>query len=254
MSPAVVTTTLERGVARVVLDRPPVNVIDLPTALELAGALEAVGRDRHLCAIVLESRGRVFSAGVDVRDHLPDRGAAMLGAFHRVCRLLLDMDAPVVVAVHAPAIGGGCELTLACDVVVASKTATFSLPEIRLGVIPPFAAVVLPRLAPRHIASEMLLTGRALSAEEALSHGLANHVAPAAGFQAAVERVLDHFRALSPSSLRLARRAMRIARGPELADLDRAEQLYIEELMNTPDAIEGLEAFMEKREPRWKGD
>lgn len=249
-----VTTTLDRGVARIVLDRPPLNVIDLATAGELAAALEAVGRGLPLSAIVLESRGRVFSAGVDVRDHLPDRGAAMLRAFHGVCRRLLEMDAPVVAAVHAPAIGGGCELTLACDIVVASKKATFSLPEIRLGVIPPFAAVVLARRIPAHLASEMLLAGRTLSAEEALSCGLANHVTPETGFAAAVERVLDHLRALSPASLRLARRAMRISRQAELADLGAAERLYIEELMNTPDAIEGLKAFMEKREPKWRRD
>src|SRR5437867_11063033 len=132
----IVQVSLSAGVARVVLDRPPLNVIDLEGARELAGALESLRSRPDLSAVVLAARGRAFSAGVDVRDHLPDRGAAMLSEFHRACRLLLDIEVPVVAAVQGAALGGGCELTLICDLVWASDRASFGQPEIKLGVFP----------------------------------------------------------------------------------------------------------------------
>ncbi len=247
-----VTTRVERGVARVTLERPPLNIVDLGTARELAAALEEVRGGEPLAAVVIQSRGRAFCAGVDVRDHLPDRGADMLLAFHRVCRLLLDLEAPVIAAVRGPALGGGCELTLACDIVIAAAEASFSQPEILLGVFPPLACVALPHRVPAHLASEMVLTGRTLTADEALRGGLVNRVVPGAELEAAVEVVLEKLRSLSVSSLRVAKRALRIAQRFETRDLEAAERLYIDQLMNTPDAIEGLEAFLGKRAPVWR--
>jgi cyclohexa-1,5-dienecarbonyl-CoA hydratase len=249
---AIVEVIRENGVARVVLERPPLNVIDLDGARELARALEEVKRLDGLVAVLLAARGKAFCAGVDVRDHLPDRGAEMLAEFHRVCRLLLAIEAPVVAAVQGPALGGGMELTLVCDLVVASSRATFGQPEIRLGVFPPLAAAALPHLVPFHIASELVLTGRVLGAEEALRHGLVNRVAPAEEFDAAVEALLAELRALSPASLRLTKRALRLGRWrPEPDEIEGAERFYVEHLMRSPDAVEGLTAFLEKRPPVW---
>jgi cyclohexa-1,5-dienecarbonyl-CoA hydratase len=249
---AIVEIIHQDGIARVVLDRPPLNVIDLDGAREMAQALEGVQRLEGLAAVVLAGRGKAFCAGVDVRDHLPDRGAAMLAEFHRVCRLLLAIEVPVVAAVHGPALGGGMELTLVCDLVVASSRAVFGQPEIRLGVFPPLAAAALPHMVPFHVASELVLTGRVLSAEEALRHGLVNRVAPAEEFETEVERLLAELRALSPASLRLAKRALRLGRWrPEPDEIESAERFYVEQLMRSPDAVEGLTAFLEKRAPVW---
>jgi cyclohexa-1,5-dienecarbonyl-CoA hydratase len=251
---SVVEVTVAAGVARVVLDRPPLNVIDLQATEPIAIALERVAARDDVTVVVLAGRGRAFCAGVDIRDHLPDRGAEMLHGFHRVCRALLDAAAPVIAAVHGPALGGGCELALCCDLVVASDAATFGLPEIRLGVFPPLAAVALPRMVPTAIATEMLLTGRILGAAEAAGVGLVNHVAPAAAFDAAVDEAVGAFAALSPSSLRLTKQALRMARvRPTSAEVLEAERFYVQRLMHTPDAIEGLTAFTAKRAPVWGG-
>jgi cyclohexa-1,5-dienecarbonyl-CoA hydratase len=204
--------------------------------------------------VLLEARGKAFCAGVDVRDHLPDRGAEMLHEFHRVCRAILEIESPVVAAVHGPALGGGCEITLVCDLVLASTRATFGQPEIKLGVFPPLASVILPRLIAPHLASDLLLTGRILSAEEALGAGLVNRVAGDEEPGSAVESLLAELAALSPSSLILAKRAMAFARRrPDPMEIDEAERFYVEHLMGTSDAIEGLNAFLEKRAPVWAG-
>lgn len=235
---------------RVELDRSPLNVIDLAMAHELAAALESLRRSRDLRILVLSGRGTAFSSGVDVRDHLPDRGAEMLHVFHRACIALFGIPVPVIAAVQGPALGGGCELTLCCDTVIASTSATFGFPEIKLGVFPPLAAVALPRMIPAHVAVDLILTGRTLPAEEAQRVGLVNRVVPAAGLAAAVEEAVSALAALSPSSLRLTKRAATRHRvtAEEIAE---SERFYVEDLMSTPDAIEGLRAFMEKRTPEW---
>ena len=241
------------GVARIVLDRPPLNVIDLALARELEEAASAVRARADVAVVLLEARGRAFSAGVDVRDHLPDRGAEMLRAFHRACQALHALEAPVVCAVHAAALGGGCELTLVCDLVLASDRATFGQPEIRLGVLAPLASVVLPSRITPVIAADMLLTGRTLAASEALGAGLVSRVFSEGAFEAGVDAYLTEFVALSPAALRAAKRAMRMGRGAiDFAAVEAAEKLYLETRLHAPDAIEGLRAFMEKRAPRLK--
>ena len=213
---------------------------------------ESVRHEPDLAAVLLAAKGRAFSAGVDVRDHLPDRGAEMLHEFHRACRLLLEIEVPLVAAVHGAALGGGCELTLVCDLVVASPAATFGFPEIKLGVFPPLAAAALPRMIPPALAGDLLLTGRVLGAEEALRAGLVSRVAADDGFDTAVEKLLAELQALSASSLRLAKRALRFSRvRPTPEEIEASERFYVQRLMNTPDAIEGLRAFLEKRPPVW---
>ena len=249
---AAVQVTSSGGVVRVVLDRPPLNVVDLETARELAAALERVRAESDAAVVLLAARGKAFCAGVDVRDHLPDRCAEMLREFHRVCRLLLEMEPPVVAAVQGPALGGGCELTLVCDIVIASARASFGQPEIKLGVFPPLATLALPRMIPSHHASDLLLTGRIVAAKEAAAIGLVNRVVAEAELAAAAEETLAGLCALSPASLALTRQVMRRARmRPTAEEIAGAERFYVERLMHTPDAIEGLTAFMEKRPPRW---
>ncbi len=249
---AAVNVTLSGPVARVTLDRPPLNVIDLGTARELAAAFEVLRTRRELCAVALEGKGRAFCAGVDVRDHLPDRGAEMLREFHGACLALAAIEAPTVAVVHGAALGGGCELTLMCDMVWAGESTSFGFPEIRLGVFPPVAAVVLPRVVPPHLAAELVLTGRALTALEAERIGLVNRVVGDAELAEAAEALVRGLATLSPASLRLAKQAIALSRPrPTPAQIEEAERFYVEHLMHTPDAIEGLKAFMEKRPPAW---
>ena len=248
----VVDVMVTEGVARVVLNRPPVNVLDLGAARALADALDEVKGRPDLAAVVLAGHGKAFCAGVDVRDHLPDRGADMIREFDRACRVLLEIEAPVVAMVQGAALGGGCELVLLCDVVIAATAATFGVPEIKLGVFPPVAAVALARITSPQLASEMVLTGRTLTAAEAERAGIVNHVRPEAELEYAVNALARAFRSMSPRSLRVAKRALRLSRQrPSSEELDAAEKLYLDELLNDPDAIEGLTAFLEKRPPRW---
>jgi cyclohexa-1,5-dienecarbonyl-CoA hydratase len=246
--------SVEARTARITLDRPPVNVIDRGVAEELHAALDEVAARADLTAVLLRAEGRMFSAGVDVPGHLPPEGAALLHAFDRVCSRLGSLEIPTVCAVQGAALGGGAELTLMCDVVLMAEGGSIGFPEIRLGVLPPVAAVALPRMIPAHLAWEMLLTGRTLDAQEARGAGLANRVVPAASLADAVEESLATFDALSPSSLRHAKRVMSMSRvRPTALEIDEAERWYVEHLMHSPDAIEGLKSFVEKRPPRWGG-
>ena len=239
-------------VLRVVLDRPPLNVVDLAAAHELVGALERAGRQPGLSAVVLAGRGHAFCAGVDVRDHLPDRGAEMIRTFDRACALLLEIEVPVVAAVQGPALGGGAELALVCDLVWAAESAVFGFPEIKLGVFPPIAAAALAGVVSAQRAAELVLTGRVISAAEAERIGLVNRVLPAAQFEAAVGDLVAQLAALSPDALRVAKRALRLGRArPDAAAIAAAERIYLEERLDAPDAIEGLNAFIEKRAPGW---
>ena len=246
------TVSVAGRVARVALDRPPLNVIDLGAANDLAAAFESLRARRDLCAVVLEGRGRAFCAGVDVRDHLPDRGEEMLHRFHHACLALAAIEAPTIASVRGVALGGGCELTLMCDLVWAAEGATFGQPEIQLGVFPPLAAVALPRLVSPRLAAEMILTGRVLTAAEAGKAGLVNRVVESETLAGAVEELVGGLSALSPASLRITKQALALSRRrPTPEQVWEAEHYYVEHLLHLPDAIEGLTAFMEKRAPAW---
>lgn len=253
-SPATVRLERRGSVARVVLDRPPLNVLTLPMLDLLARTLESVGEDGTVHVLVLTGRGRAFCAGVDVADHTVDRVDAMLGSLHRVFRALEAVEAPVVAACNGAALGGGSELLSACDVVLARAGAQIGQPEVRLGVFPPLAAAYLPRLVGRQQALDLILSGRTLRAEEARDLGLVTRVIPADDFDTRVDAYVEDLASLSAPVLRLAKRA--VLEGLECPRSDallRAESLYRDELMGLEDAREGLSAFLEKRQPVWRG-
>jgi cyclohexa-1,5-dienecarbonyl-CoA hydratase len=245
---------LERSGAsvRLVLARPPLNVLHIPMLDELERALAAVAADDSVGVVTLTGAGGAFCAGVDVADHTPERVGRMLGSFHAAIRHLLALECPVIAAVNGAALGGGCELLLACDIVLAREDAKIGQPEIRLGAFPPVAAVLLPRLIGRQRALELLLTGRVLSAAEAHDLGLVTETVPADGFDAAVEGYVRRFLGLSGPVLRLAKRAVLAVEGlPPAAAIERAEDIYLDQLMQLDDAREGVVAFLEKRPPVW---
>jgi cyclohexa-1,5-dienecarbonyl-CoA hydratase len=236
-------------VARITLNRPPLNVLNLEMLAELDRAFKKVAAEQP-AVLVLAAEGKAFSAGVDIADHTEDKVGSMLEMFHAIFHTMADLDAPVIALAQGAALGGGCELIAACDLVVASESARFGQPEIRVGAFPPVAAVELPvSMGPRR-AAEMLFTGEPLSAGEAAAAGLINKVFPDATFAdeaaAYVELVSRH----SGAVLAYTKEALRLGRGRTLQEaLPDLETLYLHKLMKTNDAREGLTAFMEKRRP-----
>ena len=248
-----ITITTDPNAYRITLADPPLNILDITMLEELRDAIARVRPDRH--ALVIDAQGeKAFSAGASVADHVGEKVAIMLKHFHDCFRLLARLDLVTVALVRGAALGGGCELAMACDFVLASDRAKFGQPEINLGVFPPVAAYQLSRLTSPRKGLELLLTGDALDASAAERAGLVNAVFPAAEFDARADEWLRRLYKQSASSLRFTKRAFRLAQAADFEEkLAAVEGLYLEELMKTSDANEGLAAFMEKRKPAWSG-
>jgi cyclohexa-1,5-dienecarbonyl-CoA hydratase len=246
---------VEERVARVTFARPPLNIFTIAMMREVDAALTECMGMRDVVAVVFDSvaGSRAFSAGVSVEEHQPETVYQMLESFHSVFRTLEQMGKPAVGVVAGAALGGGCELVAACDVVISEAGAKFGQPEIKLGVFPPVAAVLLPRVMGERRARELILTGEIFDAQEALRAGLVSYVVEAGQTEAKLEEVLGRLRALSAPALEMTRRALDAARGRPFAEaLERTEDIYLNELMKTEDAHEGVRAFIEKRRPDWR--
>ena len=239
------------GGATLTLDRPPLNVINTAMLEEMDDAIERASFDSTLTLLVVNATGKLFSAGVDVAEHTADRVNEMLPLFHRVCCALGRFRGPTLAAVHGHALGGGCEIALCCDLVIASTAANFAQPEIKLASFPPVAVLRLPALAGYRRAAEMLFTGNTISAEEAARSGIINRAVPPAEFQAQVDKTVQSFRSQSAVALRISKRAL-LSAWDNWDDLKVLERIYLKELMSTEDAREGLEAFTQKRFPVWR--
>jgi cyclohexa-1,5-dienecarbonyl-CoA hydratase len=249
-----VRLTIEERVARITLNHPPLNVFNIAMMREIGAALAEVSQER-LVAIVFDADKdcRAFSAGVAVEEHAPETVYQMLDSFHAVFRALDLQARPTIALVDGAALGGGCELITACDIVIASERARFGQPEVKLGVFPPVAAVLLPRVIGDKRARELILTGEIIDAKEALSLGLCNHVVPIAHLEQKLTEVLSKLKELSAASLEFTRRAIDMGRGWSLDNaLKDLENIYLHELMKSSDALEGVKAFMEKRRPSWR--
>ena len=250
---AKLTFSTDPNAYRITLDDPPLHILDIALLEELREAIGRVSNDRH--ALIIDATGeKAFSAGASVQDHLGARVVTMLGYFHDCFRALARLDLVTVALVRGVALGGGCELAMACDFVLASDRARFGQPEIHLGVFPPVAAYQLSRqVAPRK-GLELLLTGDPIDAATAEQLGLVNAVFPAAEFEARAEEWLAKLWRQSASTLRFTKKAFRLAQAADFESrLAEVERLYLEELMQTSDANEGLNAFIEKRKPEWQG-
>jgi cyclohexa-1,5-dienecarbonyl-CoA hydratase len=240
-------------VARLVLARPPLNIMTVEMMREITAALDRVASRPGLKAVVLSGEGNAFSAGLAIDEHLGNGIKEMLETFHDVFRRLRALTCVTLAAVRGAALGGGAELATFCDVVVAADDATLGQPEIKLGVFPPIAALHYPRRIGVSRALSLLLSGDVISAVEAQRLGLVDTVVPAERLVEAVESQLARFRARSAAVLRLTKRAVTESLGaPFDAALGALEDLYRYELMATEDAAEGLRAFLEKRSPIWK--
>ena len=240
--------------ARITLASPPQNVIDLAMMGELAAALAEVESRNDLVTLTIAGWEKVFSAGVDVAAHTPDKVRDMLTKFHGVIRALVASRKVTIASVRGNCLGGGAELAMVCDLVYTSDEATWQFPEIKLGCFPPVAAVALAALIGQKRATELILTARKVSGPEAAALGLANGVAEGDDVENLVRDACERLEKLSPAALRVTKKALYAWDAIHFdKGLARAEQIYFEELMKTEDAVEGISAFLEKRKPVWKG-
>jgi len=240
--------------ATITLNRPPLNILDIPTITLLGETVATLAADPELQVVVIQGAGdRAFSAGVAVQDHTPDKVVTMLEALHAAIRQLRDLDAITVAAVHGHCLGGGMELALACDLVIAEDGARFGQPEIELGCFAPVAAVLLPPQLGAGRTLDLLLTGRTLDCEEAEQLGLVTRRVPARTLDATVTSLLAHITSRSASVTRLTKKAVRAGRDlPFSTALTESERIYKEELLPLEDLEEGVAAFVEKRRPVWR--
>jgi len=249
-----IALAVEPPIARITLSNAPLNVIDLPMMEELASALAEIEAEPKISTVVLRGEGDCFSAGVDIVAHAPDKVTAMLQKFHVVIRALVASRKVTVAGVHGNCLGGGAELAMLCDIVITTDAATWGFPEINLGCFPPVAATALSALIGQKRAADLMLTGATMLGTEAAEIGLATRAVTTDNMDAALTEVLEHLRKQSPVALAIAKKAIYAWDSIHFdKGLARAEKIYMEELMKTEDAQEGVQAFLEKRNPRWQG-
>lgn len=246
--------TNDGAVARVTLASPKANILDRKMMLELVESLGGLEWSGMLKVIVIGSEGPHFSFGASIEEHLPAQIGRTLVELRELLRALLLLPVPTIAAVRGQCLGGGFELALACDLIIAEETAQFALPEIKLGVFPPAGAALLPLRIGASRAAEMVITGSSMVATEAKTSGLVQRIAAAGDLEPALKRWLSSD--FLPRSTAAMRYAAQASRRPLLHALDHElpalEELYLNGLMQQPEAVEGLLAFLEKRQPLWK--
>ncbi len=242
-------------IAHIELARPPLNVLTMTAMQELRQVLDETLNAREVCAVLLSAvpEARSFSVGVDLSECRGATAFQMLNAFHDIFRLLDDLGRPVVASVDGSVMGGGCELVAFADLVIATDRTTFAQPEIKVGLFPPLASVILPQVIGPKRAAEMIFTGAQINAQTAAAWGLVSRVVAPDQLAAKTEEVLQHLRGLSAASLELARRALHLNATLNFrAALREVEKIYLEQLMTLEDAAEGVTALVERRPPVWQ--
>jgi cyclohexa-1,5-dienecarbonyl-CoA hydratase len=242
----------EGRLLRLRLNRPKANLVDGEMIAALDTALAGVAENPDLQAVLLDHEGPHFSFGASVEEHLPDRCAAMLKSLHALIKKMLACPVPILVAVRGRCLGGGLEVAMAANLVFVAPDAVLGQPEIKLAVFAPAASCLLPRLVARQHAEDLLYSGRTMTGARAVEIGFFLDGGPNPEAEA-LAYFDDNLAGLSASTLRFAVEAVRGRFREEVeADLDRVEALYLESLMSTRDAVEGLEAFLEKRPALWE--
>jgi cyclohexa-1,5-dienecarbonyl-CoA hydratase len=233
---------LDERVAHVWLAAPKANILDFTMVSQLDDIFEQLQTLKSLRAIVIEGEGPNFSYGASVEEHLPDHIEGALGLLSGLLRRMAAVPAPTVAAVRGLCLGGGLEVALACDLIVAEENAQLGVPEIKLGVFPPAASALLPVRIGAAAAASMILTGQTWTAAQALQRGLVAHIGSASDF------VAEHLLPRSPTALRYAARAVRASVVRALhEDLPKLDRMYVDELMEEPNADAGIRAFLEKK-------
>jgi len=243
----------DEQVVRITLNRPKHNVLNIPMMNELNAELAAIAADESLKCVVITGAGRSFCAGVEVADHAPCNVDEMVAVFNRVFELINMIDIPVIAAVNGACLGGGMEVAIACDIVIASKKAIFGQPEIKLGFFPPYAALRLPELVGPAKAIEIVTTGKNYTAKEARKMGFVSQVADDDEFNDVVEKNIKEICHSSPLIIRMNKRAVKRHMGTNFFQgVDLISNYFLKTLMKTEDTLEGIASFEEKRRPVWK--
>src|SRR5256714_5617524 len=245
---------LHPPLARISFHHPPLNVIDFQMMDELLAALQSLDQHPESSTVLLSGGERGFSAGVDVAIHTPDQIQILFQKFHGVIGALAKCRKITIAEVHGVCLGGGAELAMLCDMAYTTEKAKWGFPEITLGCYPPVACAALAALVGQKRAADLIFTGRTISGEEAAEWGLANEAHPESELREVIEGTFDHLFKLSPAALAVTKKAFYAWDSIHLdKGMARAEKIYLEELMQTEDAREGISAFMQKRKPQWKG-
>jgi cyclohexa-1,5-dienecarbonyl-CoA hydratase len=241
------------AVATIVLAKPPLNILDITMIGEIREALGTIESDPSIRVIAFRSLGeKAFCAGVSIQDHTPDKIGQMIPRFHEVFRMLARSDKVSVAAVQGHCLGGGLELACICDLVIATETAQFGQPEIKLGQLPPVGIILLPRLMGYRKAAELLLTGNSIPAQQAEAYGLVNRVVPPERLSQSLNELVAELTAQSGAALRLTKQLLRRFLSADfVAMLQASEDFFLNTVAATDDAQEGIFAFLEKRAPQW---
>jgi cyclohexa-1,5-dienecarbonyl-CoA hydratase len=245
--------SIDGGLGTITLKKPPVNVLNIEMMDEINDTLRDWIEEKDLKVVLFDAEGKCFSAGVDVGEHMGDLASKMIESFHGMFRLMEALGAVTVASVFGSCLGGGCELAIFCDLVIADETAKFGQPEIQVGVLPPIAAQVMPRIIGRKAANDLILSGRIISAQEAMEMGLINKTVAKGDLSQETESFIKPYLSLSAEVIRIAKKTIKVGLMDELEpSLKAIEDIYLNELMKTADAQEGLQAFLDKRKPVWK--
>jgi cyclohexa-1,5-dienecarbonyl-CoA hydratase len=245
--------TKEKGAAHVYLNRPKHNVFNIGMMEELTTLLAELNTDADLKCVVIAARGASWCAGVEVADHKPELAPEMIRVFDALLKQIHALSVPSIAAVNGACLGGGMEVAIACDMVVASKAAIFGQPEIKLGFLPPYAAVRLPHLVGPSKAIEICTTGRRYSAEAMHQMGLAAELFDAEAFDEGLAKLIKEIQHCSPLIIRLNKQAVTRHLGMDIdAAMASVGDMFLNQLMKTEDTLEGIKSFEEKRRPVWK--
>lgn len=242
------------GVSTIMINRPPYNVLNIEAIQEMCSALELVEKDSNSKVLVIRGTGgKAFVAGVDVGDHSEEKGEEMVEAFTSLMHGLLSVGKPTIAAVEGVCSGGGFEVAMYCDMVVAEEGAKFSQPEISLGVFPGPAIVLLSRKIGRNKAFELIITGEPMDVAEADKVGFVNKVVAKGEMDSVLDGFCKKITSKSMATLRLTRYAIYKAYDMEFSKaFEWVDDIYTGKVMHTNDFKEGLSSFMEKRKPIWK--
>lgn len=246
-----VHSKIEEGIGQIILDQPPLNILTQELLGGVRDALEMLAAQETLRVMVLHATGKHFSAGASVEEHLPPHVDDMIPEFMETIATVRSFPLPTIAAVHGRCLGGAFELAVATDLIVASESAHFGVPEIQLGVFPPAACAFLPAIVPPALAAELIFTGDTVDARTLADAGLVRRVAPDGELLDTAFGLAGRIARHSAASLRATKRALQIGLEPAADTDDRVTRIYLDELMRTHDASEGLASFVDKRKPEW---
>ncbi len=255
MNANAVTLSIKDGIGQLVLNNPPRNILTRAVLGQIRTSLRELETDESLRVVVISAEGKHFSVGADVGEHLPPHYPDLISEFLDTVRVVHGFPLPVLAAVRGRCLGAGFELVVAADIVIAGEDASFGQPEIMLGVFPPAACAMLPGNCPQGMAAELVFTGDPVDARDAQRAGIVRHVVPDERVR---EEALDLAKRIarhSGAALRHTKHALRHESLDRTDDaLQHAGHIDVAELMETKDAIEGLQAFLEKRQPVWSNE